>query len=313
MKYLHKTIAKALLVLLTAVLLVTAICGCGNSVQTSTPVTNGKLFIWEISSETTQLYLLGSVHVASQDLYPLDSAIENAFNSAGYLVVEINANNVTQEYGMEMLLKYGTYTDGSGFKNHVSAELYNQLNELFLNHGYSLDSLNNFRPFVIYSVMSELVGEDLGYSSTYGIDFYYMDKAAKIDKTVKELETFEFQLNLLSSIPDESIIEAIAYDIENPETEKDLENIFSAWLDGDVAGLEEFALKPFVDDPDLAPYYEAFYKNRNHNMLQKIEEYLASNDIHFVVVGAGHLVGEDGLINLLQNKGYQIEQLYRSD
>jgi uncharacterized protein YbaP (TraB family) len=304
-----KAIAKVLLVLLPVILLITSVCGCGNGAASGPH----QLFIWKVSSATTQVYILGSVHVAKQDIYPLDSTIENAFNSAKYLVVEINSNNLSSDYTMFLLLAYGSYTDGSGFKSHVSAALYNKLDELFAKHDVDLNDLDDFRPFVTYSLMSMYTAEDLGYNADYGIDFYYLDKAAKSNKPIKELESYEFQLSLLSSVPDDTMIAAIAYDIDNPDTGKDLEDLFSAWQLGDTAKLEEISIKPFVDDPELAPYYDILYTGRNGGLLQKIEEYLASDDIHFVVVGAAHLVGENGLLNLLQNKGYNVEQLYSSN
>lgn len=305
-----KTFLKVLLVLLPVVLLVTSICGCGNGTATSEP---HKLFIWKVSSATTHVYLLGSVHVANQDIYPFDSTIENAYNSAEYLVVEINTNNVSQDYSTLLLLAYGSYTDGSGFKQNVSTSLYIKLIDLFSKHGTNLDSLDEFRPFVIYSLMSGYLLEDLGYTIDYGIDEYFLNKAIESNKQIKELESYEFQLSLLSAVPDATMIAAIEYDIDNPYTGKDLEDIFNAWQNGDVAGMEETVMKAFSDEPKMDPYYDILYADRNNSMLQRIEEYLASSDIHFIVVGAAHLVGEDGLLKLLQDKGYTVEQLYSSD
>jgi uncharacterized protein YbaP (TraB family) len=309
----NKTFVKVLLVLLPILLLITSVCGCGNTAATSPAQTTSKLFIWKVTSETTQVYLLGSVHVAKKDLYPLDNTIENAFNAAKYLVVEINSNNLSQDYASQMMMKYGVYTNGSKFKDNVSAELYNKLDKLFTDHGMSLGVLNDFKPFIMYSLMSQFMAQDLGYMSNYGIDFHYLDQASKSNKAVKELETFEFQMNLLSSIPDKSMITAMEYDIDNPNTGKDIQDVFDAWQKGDTAKLEAITFAPAANNTDFQTYFDMFVTNRNHTMVDKIVEYLADNEIYFVVVGAGHLIGKDGIPNLLENKGYKVEQLFSSN
>ena len=310
-----KTAVSVILILLSFLLLLETSCTCQNQETTQTQSTTGvksKSFIWKISSDTTHVYLLGSVHVASQDLYPMDKTIEDAFKSANYLVVEVNTNNISQDYANQLLMKYGIYSPGDGFKKNVSEELYNKLDEQFKKYGIGLVLLDDYRPFVIYSMMSQFILESLGYKSEYGIDFYFLGKAEN-SNNIMELETAEYQMDLMSSIPDEIIIRMMRYDIDNPETENYLQELFNAWVDGDAAKMETIVFEALIEEPDLALYYEKTYDQRNFNMARKIEKFLADDEIYFIVVGAGHLVGENGLINLLKNKGYDVEQLDNSD
>ncbi|MBN1161752.1 MAG: TraB/GumN family protein [Dehalococcoidales bacterium] len=311
MRYIQQVAAGILVVLLSLILFISAGCNCQSDLtpsQATTP-TGGKLFIWKVSSGTTHVYLLGSVHVASSDLYPLDAAIEDAFVSSDYLVVEVNTNNLTQSHATQLLLDYGTYPEGDGFKSHVSEVLYNKLDEYFSKYGMVMSLLNDFKPFVIYNLMSQYMLEGLGYEIEYGIDLYFMNKAEENNKDILELETPEFQMYLLSSVPDEDIIAAIQYDIDNPEIEKYLDDLFSAWGDGDTGRMETIVFEALVEEPDMEPYYEIMYNQRNLHMVGKIVEFLADDEVYFIVVGAGHLVGENGLVNLLQNMGYAVEQL----
>src|SRR4030042_3960106 len=112
MKYWIKTAAVILSVLLSLLFVFVSNLSCQNgetaSSQTTTDV-KSKSFIWEISSDSTQVYLLGSVHVASQDLYPLNNSIEDAFNSSTYLVVEVNTDNLTPDEANQLLMDYGMY------------------------------------------------------------------------------------------------------------------------------------------------------------------------------------------------------------
>ncbi|OGO20132.1 MAG: hypothetical protein A2Z15_03040 [Chloroflexi bacterium RBG_16_50_11] len=312
MKNIYRSIACSIVIILSLLMLLAGVSCKSN--ESPTPIKEKtKSFIWKISSETTSVYLLGSVHVASKDLYPLDSAIENAFTSAKYLVVEVNTNNISQDEAMQLLVDYGLYAEGEMLSKHLPADLYNKLQEQLQKFGINMALLDGYRPFVAYNMMSQLLLESLGYKFAYGIDLYFMDKADKSGKNILDLETAEYQMSLISSIPDEIMIDMIQYDIDNPELEKYLQELFTAWEDGDVAEMEIITFEALVQQPELEPYYEMMYDQRNLKMLEKIEEFLADDEIYFVVVGAGHLVGENGLINLLKNKGYKVEQLYDSD
>jgi uncharacterized protein YbaP (TraB family) len=315
MRYLHWLVVSILVILVSSLLLLGTSCNCQNQVTTGSPSTTpikGKLFIWKVSG-TTHIYLLGSVHLASQNLYPLDSMIENAFESADNLVVEVNTSNVSQESVSRFVMQYGAYPLGDGFKKNVSEDVYNQLENQFKEYSVNITQLDNFKPWVIYSVISQAIFEDLGYKSEYGIDNYFLDKAVNNGKNILELETTEYQLALMSSIPDEISLKMMQYDVGNPETDDYLQRLLDAWVDGDAANMEAIVFEALYEEPELSPYYEIAYEQRNYQMVPKIEGFLAGNEVYFVVVGAGHLVGENGLINLLKNKGYVIEQLDNSD
>lgn len=316
MKSFHWLVVSILVLLISSLLLLGTSCNCQNQVTTGSPSTSpskSKLFIWKVSSGTTYIYLLGSVHLASQNLYPLDSMIENAFESADNLVVEVNTNNVTQDLIGKYVMLYGAYPLGDGFKQNVSEDVYNQLEKQFKEYSVNLTKLDNYKPWVIYTVISNAIFEDLGYKSEYGIDIYFLDKAETNGKNILELETTEFQIALLSSIPDEITLKMMQYDVGNPETDKYLQNLFDTWLDGDTAKMEAIVFEALYEEPGLSLYFEIAYEQRNKQMVSKIEGFLAGDEVYFVVVGAGHMVGENGLINLLKNKGYVIEQLDASN
>jgi len=309
----HRFIINILVLALSFILVIVGAYSCKKAETAIQVEQQGTSFIWKVSLDTTHVYLLGSVHVASPDLYPLDKTIEDAFGSAIYLVVESNTNNVSQIDMAGLLGIYGMYPQGSGFKENVPEELYSKLDKLFQENEIKLSLFNDYKPFVIYNLMSQLILVKLGYKLENGIDLYFMDKANKNNKSILELETIEYQLSMMSSIPDEVIIRMMQYDIDNPETDTYLEGLFKAWQEGDTAKMETVAFEALADLPEIAPYYEIMYDQRNYRMVQKIEEFLAGDEVYFILVGAGHLVGEKGLINLLKNKGYNIEQLDNSD
>jgi hypothetical protein len=306
-------LAIGMLVVLLSFVLLAAGCNCGTTPSSPSPTAAGKSFIWKITSDTTHIYLLGSVHVASPDLYPLDRVIEDAFASSDYLVVEVNSNNLSQIHAAELLVQYGTYPSGDSIKNHIPDDLYNKLEDEFQQNEIDIALMNDYKPWVIYNFMSQLVLGDLGYKIENGIDLYFLNKAEETGKAILELETSEYQMQLMGSVPDESIIAAMQYDINNAEIDKYLQGLFNTWEDGDAASMEAFVFQALAEEPGMAPYYEIMYDQRNITMLQAIKGLLADDEVLFIIIGAGHLVGENGLLKLLQDSGYAVEQLYDSD
>ncbi len=84
------------------------------------------------------------------------------------------------------------------------------------------------------------------------------------------------------------------------------------WEKGDAKALDQLVRKAARDNPKLEPIMKKLFDDRNVKMLSKIEKYLQSNQSHFVVVGAGHMVGEKGLVQLLRDKGLKVEQMAKS-
>ena len=280
-----------------------------------TPDTQNKSFIWKISSEVNSIYLLGSIHVASPELYPLDSGIENAFALADNLAVEVDIAQVDGTLLLQLMMDYGTYPQGEGLRDNIPADLYAQLDEQFgeLGFGITLSDLDIYKPWVIVTMQEELQLEELGYDTEYGIDLYFIKQAADSGKDIIELETAEFQIELISSFSDELMILLLEASVENPLTVEDAAALFEAWEDGDATAMELLLFEALAEEPALEPYYEKMIDERNLNMAEIIEGFLADDETYFVVVGAGHLVGANGLISLLEDRGYTTEQLYDRD
>jgi uncharacterized protein YbaP (TraB family) len=274
--------------------------------------TQNKSFIWKISSEVNSIYLLGSIHMASPEIYPLDSSIEEAFELADNLVVEVDISQLDEMQTLQLIMDYGTYPPGDGLRNHISDELYDQLKEQ-LGFYILMPDFDIFRPWVVVLTQEQLQLQELGYNPQYGIDLYFINKALENGKDIIELETADFQFELLSSFSDELMILMLEENLENPLTQEDLDMLFGAWEDGDAAEMELLLFEALAEEPALAPYYEKMVYERNINMAEIIEGFLTDDETYFVVVGAGHLVGENGLIDILDGRGYVTEQLYDQD
>jgi uncharacterized protein YbaP (TraB family) len=278
----------------------------------SSSETTSKSFLWEVTSDSTTVYLLGSVHVAKADLYPLNRAIEDAYDDSRYVVVEVDVSSTGLFESAELLMEIGMYPPGEDLQNNIPADLYSRLTARLL----ELDSAGFFRytkdayePWVVYTMLAELEYMELGYEAEYGIDMHFLDKAVKDGKDVLELESMEFQLEVLDSLPHELQVLLLEDAVDNPVTEEEMERLFEIWRTGDAVAMEQMVFGDVEEYPQFQLINEKLIDERNYLMVDKIESYLGDNEVYFVIVGAAHLVGENGIVNLLIEAGYHVEQL----
>jgi len=270
---------------------------------------SGQSFIWKITSADTYVYLLGSVHVADADTYPLAGIIENAFAESDILVVEVNINEVDVLESAALILEYATYPSGERLQEILPEDLYEELDERLAEWGISLAILDSYRPWFIANILDVTSLQEMGYTADYGIDMHFLEAGEVKNLEIVELETEEFQIKLLADVPDDVMIKMMEMNLDEPDTGEDIEELLEIWENGDSAAMEELLFEGLYEEPELLPYFEALFTNRNYMMLEKIEGFLESDEIYFIVVGAGHLVGEEGLLNLLEEAGYVVEQL----
>ncbi|MDD5493017.1 MAG: TraB/GumN family protein, partial [bacterium] len=288
MRYWTKAAASLLSVFLICLLIFAAVFYWqgDNSIKEETP---GKSFVWKISSPTNHIYLLGSVHVGSSDLYPLDSAIEAAFKTAKYLVVELNINDIdsNSEYFQNMVFYYALYPEGEGLKENLPADLYEQLKEKLVKMNINITSANSLRPWLI----AMATGVDLGamnYDAEYGIDVHFLNEAERTDKSILQLEGAIDQLAAISDVPDEVMVKMIISDVIFYSPKQTMDILFDAWVTGNAARLEGLLFLGSLLEPETAPYFEKLIDQRNFSWMEKIEKYLADDETYFIVVGAGH-------------------------
>ena len=208
---------------------------------------NAKSFIWEVSSEKTTVYILGSVHVAKQNLYPLSNSIEKAFADSSKLVLEINPLTVDNSKIREMIIKDGLYPDGDSIKNHIKPELSEMLNNYLKQENMTIGMVQNMKPGLLAITLSMYQMTSLGYTEEYGIDNYFVRKSEG-SKDILELETIEDQVSLLLNMPDEALfLEYTLMEMQNIQSYMD--QIYENWKTGDSKGMYEFVLKPYEQDP----------------------------------------------------------------
>ncbi|HOD74805.1 MAG TPA: TraB/GumN family protein [Syntrophorhabdaceae bacterium] len=267
-----------------------------------------KHFLWQAKTQTATVYLLGSVHFMKRDAYPLSPVIEKAFAGSDTIAVEANINDIGQET-LAKLRAEGFYTGNDSIANHVSRETYTYITAEAARLGFPVASLDRQRPWFLAMTMSSIELMKAGYNPHYGIDKYFLTRAAGRKKLV-ELETIDYQIDLLARLPDKEQESFLLYALKDLSSlVQQVDRLMAAWTTGDSDLIAELLEKSVGEDESLKVIHRKILTERNRNMAKKIALHLGSSGCVFVVVGAAHLVGDKGIVELLRKEGFTVEQL----
>ncbi len=273
-----------------------------------TEAQNQKNFLWKIRSNKSTVYVLGSVHFLKKDIYPLNKKIEEAFEKSSDLIVEANVNDVGR-IDIEKLIGKAVYQGEDTLENHISGETYELLKNELGQLGIPMDLVNRQRPWFLALTITSLELIKLGYDPAAGIDMYFLSKAAG-QKKILELESLDYQINLFSTFSDSEQETFLLYTLKDLHTlGGEADSLLRAWMSGDTKAMESILSRSVAGNSRMSSIYEKLLYERNKNMVSKIEGFLKTEETHFVVVGAGHLVGNKGIIEMLRGRGYLVEQL----
>jgi len=267
-----------------------------------------KNFLWKIQSKTNTVYLLGSVHFMKKEIYPLREEIEEAFQSSDILVVEADINDVSR-IDLQKMLGSAFYFEGNSLEKHISPETLERVKKEFDECGMPAVLITRQKPWFLALTLTSLKLMQLGFDPSYGIDVHFLN-AASGKKKIRELESIDYQIDLLSGFSDSEQEAFLLYALNDMNSlEKNTDALMTAWKTGDTRGMELIIGENIRNDRTAADIYDKLLYTRNKNMVSKITEYLQTRETYFVIVGAGHVVGERGIVELLRKRGYLVEQL----
>lgn len=260
---------------------------------------------WRVDSDTATVWLFGSIHFASPAVYPLCPPVKQAFAKADALAVELDTETRTQEI-QELALKTAFLPPDQSLSGLLSGEIKSLIQE----QGINLALYERFRPWYFALLVQVQKFVALGYSPAYGLDLHFLSLARKRDMPILEMETATEQMDLLKSLAEMDVDTYMRQFLEELAGMEDLAlGIFDTWSRGDGPALAELLFGQMGEHPEFAPLYERLYFERNERMAETIAGYLRGDQNVFVVVGAGHLVGERSVLDELAARGYAAEQL----
>lgn len=290
-------------------------------------VTEARPMLWEvISPEGGRLYLFGSFHLADASLYALPEAVMSAYEDSGALALEYDV--VGALFDVPMLMEQQTaamYLDGSTVADHLSAETYAAAVDYLTSAGMYSQQMDYFTAYNWSSLISLALAAELGYDSSYGVDSYFGSMAKAQGKPVYEVESQSFQLQLLGSPSDrylDFVIGKMLNELDEGRTQ--LRDMAKAYYAGDEAAMAALIASEEYDEADFAglsaedreaiaaedeAYNARMYDERNSAMTAVAEGYLSSGETVFFVVGAAHMLGDNGIVAQLTANGYTVTRV----
>jgi uncharacterized protein YbaP (TraB family) len=264
-------------------------------------------FLWKVSTPTGALYLVGSIHLLTKDYYPLNPSLDAAFKDADVLVEEADLAEMEAPATQFKLLTRGLLPANQTLDSVVSAATYGLVTKRVATLGIPLEPLRRFKPWLLAMTLIEMEWQKAGFDASLGLDRHFFDRARGDGKMVQGLETIDYQLSLFDGMTMAQQDRMLSESLQDIDEER--ANVFKltdAWKAGDAAEVERIMLNDMKDDPVM---YQRLLVGRNRAWQPKLDALLARGARAFVVVGAAHLVGPDGLLAMFRAKGYTVVQL----
>ncbi len=261
--------------------------------------------LWKVSKGDDFIYVGGTVHLLPASEFPLPSAFMQAYSQADTLVLEAPLpETMTEQQQMLASLQYPAGTTLSQqLKPAVKTELSNYLQSL----GVPLAVVDGFKPGLVAMQLTLLEMNKAGLSGD-GVDKFFLNEAKKSGKPRQYLETLAFQIDLIAQLGAENPNDFIKMSVAEAKNSRDmLKKLIRAWRAGDMNFIQqEVLVKAKQEDKHT---YQLMFSNRNQRWLPQLQQMFQQPGHELVLVGAAHLPGDDGVLQLLEQAGYTISQL----
>jgi uncharacterized protein YbaP (TraB family) len=257
--------------------------------------------LWELHGKHNTVFLLGSIHVLRPGDYPLSPAVMQAYASSKSLVMEINLADMDMEQMQAEMLASAMLPEGNSLPAVLGPKRYSRAESLARDVGVELATFDQFAPWFAAEAISQLQLLQLGFQPTSGVEMYFLERARNDGKSIAGLETMHDQIALFEGLSMDAQAEYLVSSLEQAhELPKQVDDMVHAWQRGDTAWFDDQLKSELGRDPVL---YQSVLAARNRKWIPKIEALLNDDKNYLVIVGTGHLVGRNSVIDLLKKDG----------
>lgn len=266
--------------------------------------------LWKVSDADNSVYLLGSFHLLKPDDYPVSPDVDAAFQAADRVVFEVSPEDLHDPATALKFLQAAGYAEGGTLSDVLPLAMREKFNRILARNGASIAQFEAYEPWFVNLSLTLGLSQSMGFSGEHGLDQHLMRAAADAGKPTGGLETIDDQLRALDGTPIDEQVASLSDFIDRPqEMPGMLSDLHAAWRTGDVPALGRLTLEEMqAKTPET---YRMVNVVRNQAWVPQIRALLddsAGEDV-LVVVGALHLLGEDGLVAQLDDGGYRLERV----
>jgi len=265
------------------------------------PAARADGLVWALKGERNTVYLAGSVHLLKRDDAVLPPSLDKAYADADALVMEIDLDDLDPVEAANWMLQRGTFADGATLRETVGEARHRRVAAAANELGLPIEGVQQFEPWAVALTLAQLAYARAGFDAESGVEKQLERRARRDGKEITGLETIADQLGVLDALSLEEQSSFLDQTIgELGDVEAETRELFAAWRAGDERRLAKLLTEDF---DGFAGLYDALVKERNARWLPQIERLLRADRDYLVVVGALHLVGDEGLIELARARG----------
>jgi uncharacterized protein YbaP (TraB family) len=264
--------------------------------------------LWMAEGTSNHVYLLGSVHLLREQDHPLPRVIDEAYDEAETLYMELDMDDLDPLLMQATINRLGMLEEGTSLRDVMGEELYEEAMAVAVELEIPLEMLERTEPWFAAITVEQLALARIGFNPSYGVEMYLLKKASRDGKTILGFETVEQQLAYLDGLSLDAQLALLMQTLtESAAIREVMDDLILAWRSGDIDFLEQTLLDDVSGYPEL---YDTIVVNRNRLWVDTIDGLLEQGEDYLVVVGALHLVGEDGVPQLLRQRGVRITQMH---
>ncbi len=263
--------------------------------------------LWRIEGRSNVVYLLGSIHLLRAEDLPLPTVIDAAYEDAEVLIMELDMDDMDAAAAQRVFSEQGVLRDGTTLRDLMGEEMYANAVAAAEAIDIPIEMLSRSEPWLAAITVEMMALYRIGFSPMLGIEMQMTSKAVGDGKPIEGLENVYEQLQFLDGLSIDAQRDMLMQTLQEGATiGETIDEMIRAWRHGDIDTLEAGLLDAFAEHDELR---DVLVTQRNRRWVGQIDELLDDNDDYLVIVGAMHLVGSDGVPNLLAEQGVSIRQL----
>jgi uncharacterized protein len=271
------------------------------------PASGQPITMWQTQGQHNRIYILGSIHLLRASDYPIPAVIYSAYDEAETLIMELDMDDMDQIETAAIVMELGMIRDGGSLEDELGRQVYAKALALADKLQIPLAMLAGSKPWLAAVTVETMILTRVGFDPSRGIEMHLVARAANDDKDVIGLETTRQQIEMLDGLSAKAQREMLMQTLtDGGQIEALLDQIIDAWRSGDIDYLEKTLLSDMAGYREL---YQTIVVDRNKDWVGQIGELLDDDDDYLIVVGTMHLVGKDGVPELLRRRGLQVQQV----
>ncbi|MEM9401170.1 MAG: TraB/GumN family protein [Pseudomonadota bacterium] len=265
--------------------------------------------LWKVSDDDNTVYLFGTFHLLPEDADWQSDAVIKAMEAASITVTEADTESPEAMSGIQALVvQYGLNPPGTTLSQVLGDDRAASLFEIAGAYGVPSGMLEPMKPWLALLSVTNAAYMANGLNPELGVEKILNDMAVEQGDSIEHLETVERQIKALAALDGEIANDFVDVSVaEFAELQTQLQVGLDAWLAGDTEALDESMIARVRAESPMA--FNLIFVERNREWIDRITAYLDGEADTFIAVGTGHLVGEQSVIDMLEDAGVEVERI----